>query len=201
MAPRKGRTRDENNEGYCHLRAFPAEQVFLGKQPKEIGVGDTTLLGVVCTRIDKASARRSTYWLNLSYRRVGSSLEEMGYLGQLYTIRPPGHFQTRLVCSADFGVNFANDCLNCYRSNHGLECQQKDTDPKLKARFRVIDCNTSIIIPAPLKCEYTALSYVWGPSSASGADAGSKKNNNNIWSVPDNCPEVSKSESPVSLGR
>jgi hypothetical protein len=45
---------------------------------------------------------------------------------------------------------------------HGRTCETRGRDRLSVPGFKVIDCKTRTIVPAPAKCQQTALSYVWG---------------------------------------
>jgi hypothetical protein len=53
-----------------------------------------------------------------------------------------------------------NDCNRFHRSS----CASPNTQHLID--LRVIDCDQRIVVPAPLDCQYVALSYVWGRRDA-----------------------------------
>jgi hypothetical protein len=52
--------------------------------------------------------------------------------------------------------------LRTCESKHGRACETQGRDQLSVPGFKVIDCKTRTIVPALAKCQYTALSYVWG---------------------------------------
>lgn len=54
------------------------------------------------------------------------------------------------------------------QSLHGKACCTTPSDSLRK--LKVIDCEQRVVIPAPIACQFTALSYVWGPSTHQPAE-------------------------------
>ncbi|KAL1889946.1 hypothetical protein Sste5346_008524 [Sporothrix stenoceras] len=54
---------------------------------------------------------------------------------------------------------------HCERSH--LSCRPSEQGRQV-AGLRVIDCRTRSVVPAPRRCRYVALSYVWGASRPEG---------------------------------
>jgi hypothetical protein len=149
---------DSDEKGYdrttlCYLRAFSANKAFARLTTSDLrGIGDTTLLGVVRTRITRGNST--------SISGLHNGLEETGYLCPLDTSRRSPHFGVRLICPESFDVEFSRHCIAYCQENHGLTCSPCHIEPI--EFFCVIDCRTRRIIRAPPNCQYVALSYVWG---------------------------------------
>lgn len=60
----------------------------------------------------------------------------------------------------DYGI--LKDWINFCCENHQNTCGEEDGDPLPVPGFRLIECSTKKIIPAPAGVEFVALSYVWG---------------------------------------
>ncbi|KAH7084222.1 heterokaryon incompatibility protein-domain-containing protein [Paraphoma chrysanthemicola] len=69
------------------------------------------------------------------------------------------------------GVNWAmiKDCLRSCSTNHKEDCDRISRNWRPLPGLRVIDCTTRSVVPAPTRCKYVALSYVWGKSSDKSA--------------------------------
>jgi hypothetical protein len=86
-------------------------------------------------------------------------MAEKGYICPVQEHAQSSHFGVRLVSDL-FDVGFVTNCISSCRTNHGPACTP---GASLKS-FRVIDCVTRTVVPAPTDCQFVALSYVWGKS-------------------------------------
>ncbi|KAG2145859.1 heterokaryon incompatibility protein-domain-containing protein [Suillus clintonianus] len=81
-------------------------------------------------------------------------------------------------------INLVKNWINICQENHGDDCRSArsmdDVDRKLPEFVRVVDVVSMSVIPAPSRCRYVALSYVWG-------DIGAE-----YWTAKDNVVERSK---------
>lgn len=87
-----------------------------------------------------------------------------GWISPVETLKIPAKFSPRLLnVHVDFTVLRA--WLGFCALHHTKTCSSRDSREMLP--LRVIDCNSRMIIPATSSCQYLALSYVWGNSTAS----------------------------------
>ncbi|KAL2068340.1 hypothetical protein VTL71DRAFT_16438 [Oculimacula yallundae] len=72
------------------------------------------------------------------------------------------NFGIRILNRAQFDIANTKHWLHFCQNHHSQDC----VPTKLKGivSFRVMDCLTQTVMDAPKKCQYVALSYVWGPS-------------------------------------
>jgi hypothetical protein len=147
----------------CHLRAFSANRVYAGLDTRKMfDISDTTLLGVVRTSISEANSGRRN-----AYGRVGSCMEEAGYLCSGQQNRLPSILSVRLIDPESLDIKFVSDCITYCIANHRETCNAAATSPT--ESLQVIDCQTRTVVNTPLDCQYVALSYVWGHSLSSAS--------------------------------
>jgi hypothetical protein len=80
--------------------------------------------------------------------------------------KKPWSLQTRRIVADHIPYDILTGWLDQCRNHHGEECQDVSfTDPPC---VKVIDCNTLEIVKAPQRCQYLALSYVWGSTQEHG---------------------------------
>jgi hypothetical protein len=57
-------------------------------------------------------------------------------------------------------------CQNTHSTSCGLRNREVEERLANLSSFKVIDCGLKKVISAPIRCEYVALSYVWGPETS-----------------------------------
>lgn len=70
--------------------------------------------------------------------------------------------QVRAIDETLINWNTIKQWLSCCQSDHEGKCSPRIIPGKSLLTLRVIDCRTRAIVPAPVSCEFVALSYVWG---------------------------------------
>jgi hypothetical protein len=76
-------------------------------------------------------------------------------------------FFPRIVSPIAIDFTILRGWLSHCKAEHGAVCQS--ARHRNLTGFKVIDCQSRCVVEAPDRCEYTALSYVWGrPSTSSG---------------------------------
>lgn len=143
------------DESECHLRAFPA-----------LLLDDATTVGL--------SQIRHPFQSHSICTLVGVADTVPSKYSDVYKVRSRGVFalcaSSKSWDSYDFGprlispnrIDFSifKHCINTCDKNHAQTC--RTTQTKHPKGFRVIDCENKTVVRAPLRCHYTALSYVWG---------------------------------------
>lgn len=171
MCP-SGPVDDTNDHKHFQLRAFSAKLLFARVARKYMmQAPDAIMLGIVRARTqipnESYPALPNSKLFNAFYE---PSLAETGCLG----VCSASPFGVRQILPRVWDIQFGRECLAYCRTNHVRSCLAARSDGM--ADFNIIDCETRKIILAPTKCEYVALSYVWGaPQTASGAVSRKKK--------------------------
>lgn len=146
---------------HCNLQVFSANRVFAGLDAhKMLDTYDITLLGVVHVSISEANTGREDVYL-----RLKGCLKETGYLCSVQANKLQSIPSVRPLCPESFNINFVADCIAYFLANHCKVYSEAVASPP--EWLRVIDCQTRTIVKAPSKCQYVALSYVWGHSTSS----------------------------------
>jgi hypothetical protein len=87
-----------------------------------------------------------------------------GWISPVGTFKIPAKFNPRLLnINVDFKVLRA--WLGFCALHHTKTCSSGDSREMLS--LRVIDCKSRMIVSATSSCQYLALNYVWGNSTAS----------------------------------
>ena len=147
----------------CHLRAFPST------------ILDDATVGFWTSRRPGRARRACTL--------VGAVMDPPSRYFDVYKIRTRGLFaihRTSAILSEDYGfgarrispdrIEFSvfKECMALCEKKHWQTCAP--TGVAHPRGFRVIDCESKTIVPAPLVCQYAALSYVWGDTQADDED-------------------------------
>jgi hypothetical protein len=169
----------------CQVRAFSAGKVFIGPDSYEFLKNDTILLGVVQVGVDAKSGKIS------AYGDIMDRAKDAGFLlSSLQSKMIESSFGIRRISPEHFDIGFAKTCLrNC--EDHDC-CKTEISDSALSSFFKVIDCNTGMVVKAPPSCRYVALSYLWGIAQ----EAKDAQNQQSIFSF---CPKVIRDSTEVTL--
>lgn len=102
------------------------------------------------------------------------------------SVPPPDKIFSARRIGPHFEASVAKEWLKCCRNTHADECT-KDVPPM--TGLKLIDCRSLMVVDAPQRSLYAALSYVWG-SSASAASNFSLSENNSPTALPSDLPRV-----------
>lgn len=96
------------------------------------------------------------------YRGIGDEYRDMvGYLAEEQAINSDWQAFPAASLKPHVDLEMIKQTLNECRASHS-RCRNKRRG--VVPGMRLIDCETRTVIPAPRRCTYAALSYVWGTS-------------------------------------
>ncbi|KAF2875398.1 heterokaryon incompatibility protein-domain-containing protein [Massariosphaeria phaeospora] len=163
-----------------YLRAFSSNRAYARFSPQQLSThSDTILLGLV--KVPPSDANNGS---NSAIERMSSSLRETGYLCISDSANQSSLLSVRLLDRDFFDMDIATQWWNYCYTNHTTTCGKTDTN--LIKSLKVIDCESRMIVDAPLECAFAALSYVWGrpvPEEAS-AEAGGMGSRKTLPALP-----------------
>lgn len=149
-----------------HLRALSAEQYFMGPQCQPIrSPSDTVLLAISDAGLAEVERRandenQTTVDGDL---QLDNSFGKPNILFKTTITSWTSILDVRILDRRWFDINIARGWQSYCLRNHFAECCEKRGAPP--QNLNVLDCETRMIVAAPVGCEYAALSYVWGTST------------------------------------
>ncbi|CAG9983170.1 unnamed protein product [Clonostachys byssicola] len=149
-------------DDYFHLRIFSGSKVFTGKAGRR-NMGETNVLGVAPSK----SSPQTLHSLTLA--AMMDACDQIGFLGPEIPKSIESVCKIRLVNPKAFDFTLAKKWISYCRDNHKTRCSAT-TFSELQY-FRVLDCYSGLVVKAPLKCRYVALSYVWGKTNTTTSSA------------------------------
>ncbi|KAK3937132.1 hypothetical protein QBC46DRAFT_17224 [Diplogelasinospora grovesii] len=135
----------------CHLRVLSARRVFEtsnARSVREASFSDCSLLCVYPSKKNRTVCNETGYLAVLDQDRKEEDSD----------------FGPRLISPGQIDFKLVRHWLSFCRRKHNRACtedRREDTHG-----LQVIDCERTTVIPAPPRCQYIALSYVWGPNPA-----------------------------------
>ncbi|KAF2825083.1 HET-domain-containing protein [Ophiobolus disseminans] len=116
---------------------------------------------------------------------------ERSFLAQglhvLVSAPPAAHVpkKSESIVLGDMPLDLVKGSIARCESKHRYSCSP--TTPGILQNFRVLDCRSMKVVPAPLGCRYVALSYVWGQNTAVLDAAASLKHDKFPKTISDSC--------------
>jgi hypothetical protein len=177
-------TTSETRSQTCHLRAFSANLIIAKLDNLTMqSLRDGILLAVL--RVDAGAVSVNFKGAYAEFKR---SVQETGYLSLWPTNQPVPHFGARIIDPERYDFDFILNCLQYCQINHQNSCHVDSKNKSTLKAWKVIDCVTNKIVPAPPDLDYIALSYVWGMGT-----------NNDTFQEISNAPRVIRDAMDVTL--